>query len=74
MDVHFDAYVGKVLKALKGIASFDNVLLDSYEVQGQNWTDGFAEVFAARKGYSIVPWLPAIAGYPIGSAARPSTA
>lgn len=67
MDVHFDAYVGKVLKALQGIASFDNVLLDSYEVQGQNWTDGFEEAFAARMGYSILPWLPAIAGYPIDS-------
>ena len=68
LDVHFDAYVGKVLKALAGVKSFDNVLLDSYEVQGQNWTDGFEREFAARKGYDIVPWLPAIAGYPIESA------
>lgn len=67
VDVHFDAYVGKVLKALAGVKSFDNVLLDSYEVQGQNWTDGFEREFAARKGYDIVPWLPAVAGYPIGS-------
>ena len=67
VDVHFDAYVGKVVKAMAGAKSFDNVLIDSYEVQGQNWTEGLEREFLSRKGYEIKPFMPLFAGYPIGS-------
>ena len=70
LDVHFDAYVGKLAARLKGCRAFDNVLLDSYEVKGQNWTQGFEREFARRKGYDIAPFLPVLAGYPVGSAAE----
>ena len=70
LDVHFDAYVGKVAAALKGSRSFDNVLIDSYEVKGQNWTDGFEREFRARAGYDITSYLPVLANVPVGSAAE----
>ena len=69
LDVHFDAYIGEALKRL-GEGGFNNVLLDSYEVHGQNWTRGFEKTFDARMGYSVVGYLPVLAGYPVGSAAE----
>jgi hypothetical protein len=69
LDVHFDAYVGEALKRLGKDGAFNNVLLDSYEVRGQNWTRGFEKTFAARMGYSIIGFLPVLAGYPIDDAA-----
>ena len=80
LDVHFDAYIGEALKRLGrqgGPArrslvegGFNNVLLDSYEVHGQNWTHGFEKTFAARMGYSVLDFLPVLAGYPVGNAAE----
>ena len=70
LDVHFDAYVGKLLKLLPADRAFKSVLLDSYEVFGQNWTRGFEREFAARAGYPITPYLPVLAAYPVGSAAE----
>ena len=32
--------------------------VDSMELEGNNWTSDFAEVFKARRGYDILPWLP----------------
>lgn len=66
-DVHFDAYVGKVAAAVRGCKAFDNVLIDSYEVKGQNWTRGFEKEFLQRIGSDIHPYLPVFAGYPVGS-------
>ena len=72
VDAHFDAYIGEVLKRVppeaRGEHGFNGVLLDSYEVSGQNWTQGFEKEFMARAGYDITPWLPVLAGYPVESA------
>ena len=70
LDIHFDAYIGEALKRLGRGGALNNVLLDSYEVHGQNWTRGFEKTFAARMGYSIIGYLPVLAGYPVGSAAE----
>ena len=32
--------------------------VDSMELEGNNWTSDFAEVFKARRGYDVMPWLP----------------
>lgn len=66
---HFDAYVGELLrripesdrKALKHIVS------DSYETGSQNWSDGFAEIFAKRYGYDPLPFFPVMTGRIVGS-------
>ena len=69
LDVHFDAYVGECLKRFGKDGAFNGVLLDSYEVHGQNWTRGFERTFADRMGYAITGYLPVLAGYPVESAA-----
>jgi hypothetical protein len=38
------------------------MLNDSWEAGGENWTEHLPEEFAARHGYSLIPWLPALTG------------
>ena len=73
LDAHFDAYIAKVCERL-GVAKggdnstgFNNVLVDSYEVECQNWTQGLDGIFLERMGYSLVPYLPVFAGRVVGS-------
>ena len=73
LDVHFDAYVGRLLKRLPKDRALKGVLLDSYEVFGQNWTRGFERSFAEMAGYPITNFLPVLAGYPVDDAARTET-
>jgi hypothetical protein len=69
---HFDAFVGMVLsrlgpaerKAVKFVA------VDSYEVGSQNWTDGNRRSFEKSFGYDPLPWLPALSGRVVRSAAE----
>lgn len=68
VERHFDAYAGRLLDELgvapgKNDSAFKGLLVDSYETDCQNWTQGFDEEFRRRKGYAIAPFLPAIAGY-----------
>jgi hypothetical protein len=42
--------------------SFNNVLVDSYEVGTQNWTAKFREEFQKRRGYDCVRFLPVLTG------------
>lgn len=72
MDFHFDAYVAKLCRHLGPLAGnvssgLNNILVDSYEVGSQNWTQGFEKEFASRCGYSIAPYLPVLAGHVVGS-------
>ena len=67
MDYHFDQYVSVLCRTLGPLAGnvqtgFNNVLVDSYEVGSQNWTQKLDETFAQRMGYSLVPYLPVFAG------------
>ncbi|WP_273447089.1 glycosyl hydrolase [Neolewinella agarilytica] len=67
LKIHYDAYVGKVVKASPpGSVGF--VEIDSYEVGGQNWTQGFRDTFLTEYGYDILPFLPLFAGRLIGEA------
>ena len=43
-------------------------LIDSYEVGGQNWTEDLPAEFARRRGYDLMPYLPAVVGYTVGTA------
>ena len=67
LDAHFDAYIGRIcdyLGDLSGNAEsgFNAVLVDSYEVGPQDWTQGFEREFERRRGYSPIPFLPVFAG------------
>lgn len=68
LKIHYDAYVGKVVKASPP-GSVGYVEIDSYEVGGQNWTQGFQDTFRAEYGYDLLPFLPLFAGRLIGDAA-----
>lgn len=45
----------------------EGVIMDSHEAGAQNWTARFPEMYRAKYGEDIVPWLPAIAGWVVTS-------
>ena len=47
--------------------TFTRFEVDSYEAGGQEWTREFPKEFSARKGYDILPWLPALVGQTVRS-------
>ena len=67
---HFDAYIGKILKDMlpEERKSLKHVVLDSYEVGPQNWTEGLAEDFKNVYGYDPIKWLPVLSGTIVNSA------
>ena len=69
----FDNWFGKAFeKTDKGLAR--QVLkifhVDSWECGSQNWSSLFRDEFIKRRGYDLMPWLPAMAGIPVESAER----
>ena len=65
---HFDSMMGEILRRIpeEDRKSLRVVVQDSYEVGGQNFTDGMLRDFAARYGYDPTPFLPAWFGYVVG--------
>ena len=63
LDMYKDAAAG-----LLGKHGIQYLLIDSYESGAQTWTARLPEEFRARRGYDLMPWLPATAGVVIGSA------
>ena len=41
--------------------------IDSWEMGAQNWTAAFREEFRRRRGYDLLPYLPAMTGRVVGS-------
>ncbi len=41
---------------------------DSWEAGAQNWTGNMLQEFQKRRGYSMIPWMPVIAGHIVRSA------
>ncbi len=66
---HFDAYMGEIMRRIppQDRKTWKVVVLDSYEVGGQNWTDEFINEFKQRYNYNPVPFIPAFNGYVVGS-------
>jgi alpha-L-rhamnosidase len=60
---YFDTYLGLV-----GPGPLDALLSDSIESGPQNWTGRIRARFAALRGYDLLPWLPALAGYVVADA------
>jgi hypothetical protein len=67
---HFDAFIGELLKRMpaEDRTSLKHVVLDSYEMGSQNWTENMDADFWKRFGYDPVPWLPVLSGRIVGSA------
>ncbi len=68
-QAHYDGFIGPVLERARAVApnATNGVMIDSYEVGGQNWTQGYENLFAEEFGHSIVPWLPIYAGRLVSS-------
>ena len=81
-DRHFDAYMGRLCREIglerrsRGdrpttvtppTTGLCNIHVDSWEVGCQNWTHGLEKIFEKRVGYSMIPYLPILAGRVVGS-------
>ena len=66
-----DSYARRIIDTLARIgAKPAGVTMDSHEAGPQNWTPDFPRIFRERNGYDILPWLPAVLGYSVGSGIR----
>ena len=67
-DAHYAGYVGRLTAAGGPLADgrLAGLLMDSWECEAQNWTDGLDAVFAAKWGYPLDTWWPALCGYVVG--------
>ncbi|MGB8958888.1 MAG: glycosyl hydrolase [Candidatus Aminicenantales bacterium] len=71
-DVHYDAFVGALLREIgprrtDAQAGWTTLHIDSWEMGAQNWTGAFREEFRRRRGYDLLPFLPAVTGRPVRS-------
>ena len=66
---HFEGYVGDIFKSmpLEDRKSLKYIIVDSYEVGAQNWTDDFADRFFETYNYNSKPYLPVLAGVVVNS-------
>lgn len=67
--LHFQSFVGKIVEGLSvsDRKAVERLIVDSYEVGPQNWTDDFTQEFKERMGYDPTPWLPVVCGNIVGS-------
>ena len=65
MDMYKDAAGGLV-----GRHGIQYILTDSYEAQQMTWTKSIASEFKTRRGYDLLPWMPALTGEIIGSSSQ----
>jgi hypothetical protein len=66
---HFEGYVGDIFKSmpLDDRKSLKYIIVDSYEVGAQNWTDDFADRFFETYNYDSKPYLPVLTGVVVNS-------
>lgn len=72
LDYHFEQYAAKLVRHLGPLAGdvssgLAGILVDSYEIGSQNWTQGLEKEFLKRRGYDMTPYLSVLAGVVIGS-------
>ncbi len=63
-EIHFNSFVGKFLEKIPEAdrQALKTIVIDSYEVGSQNWTNDFAKIFLEKFGYDPLPWLPVFSG------------
>ncbi|MCK4747610.1 MAG: hypothetical protein KAT15_11260, partial [Bacteroidales bacterium] len=61
-DIHWDELVEKIIQDADGKKTLTTILIDSYEVGHQNWTDDFPELFESHCKYDIIPNLVCMTG------------
>ncbi|MBM4155930.1 MAG: glycoside hydrolase family 2 [Lentisphaerae bacterium] len=70
IESHYRGFMAPFLARVPPAArsAVNRVVIDSYEVGSQNWTDGFHVSFEKAFGYDPRPWLPVLTGRIVGSA------
>lgn len=66
---HFNAFMGEVIRRIppEDRKSWKVVVMDSYEMGGQNYTDTLFADFQKKYGYDPVPFLPVLEGIVVKS-------
>ena len=71
LNAHFDEYIGKLLKATgprkHAAGGWTMLHMDSWEMGAQNWTGALRQEFRRRRGYDLLPFLPAYTGSVVGT-------
>jgi hypothetical protein len=67
LNVHFEAFIGTLLhdigpRTAAGSGGWNTIHMDSWEMGSQNWTPALRQEFRTRRGYDLLPYLPAISG------------
>jgi hypothetical protein len=68
---YYTTYLNMYKEAANGLIGqrgIQYLLTDSYESGASTWTANMAEEFKLRRGYDLMPWMPALTGYIINSA------
>ncbi len=65
VSAYMDGYTAPLKKALGPLygKSLQYMVMDSWEAGITNWTELMPEEFQKRRGYSLLPYMPALAGY-----------
>ena len=63
---YLSTYLSMFDEAAGGM-ELNSMVTDSWEAGCQNWTDSMVEDFRSLRGYDLLPWMPALAGYVIRS-------
>ena len=69
LDAYWQGGVQPIIDKLGDLigTTVNNCLIDSYEVETQNWTTGFDAQFENLRGYDLTAYLPTLAGYYVES-------
>lgn len=64
VNFHLDHVLGEIKTHLGDMVgkTIDHVYFDSYEENDATWTPKMREEFSSRRGYDLLPFLPAFAG------------
>lgn len=62
VDLHWHAYLDKLIADGKGKPALTTICIDSVEVGMQNWTEHFRQEFSQRRGYELTPLLLCLTG------------
>jgi len=62
VEFHWNTFVDQMIQNAEGTSALTEILIDSYEVGMQNWTQGFAQEFRKRRGYDLVSMMVALTG------------
>ena len=65
VEFHFDHYSTEIIKdaAVVNSKNLSGITFDSWEAESQNWSPVFRAEFRKRRGYDLLNYLPAFAGF-----------